>query len=55
MSEDERLIQSAAEHGYEYPSVRCSECGGPTYFLPDEDPQGSGHYLYHDHGGELIS
>lgn len=39
-TEDLRLIDCAREHGYEYPSVPCGECGEPTYFLPgyDETP-----------------
>lgn len=51
MSEDLKLIADARAHGYEFPSVPCSECGEPTYFVPGEMAQDSGHYVYHDHGG----
>lgn len=48
---DQELIDQASEYGYEYPWVKCGECGEPTYFLPGEpESQESGHYAYHNHG-----
>lgn len=48
---DQELIDTARAYGYEYPWVKCGECGEPTYFVPGEMAQESGHYVYHDHGG----
>lgn len=50
-ADDLKLIADARAYGYEFPSVPCSECGEPTYFVPGDMPQDSGHYVYHDHGG----
>lgn len=52
MNDDLKLIADAREHGYEFPSVKCSECGEPTYFVPGDMPQDSGHYVYHNHDDE---
>ena len=52
MSDDLKLIADARAHGYEYPSVPCSECGEPVYFVPGDMPQDSGHWVYHDHEEE---
>lgn len=48
-AEDSRLIADTARHGYVFPSVACSECRGPVYFLPGEpNSQESGHYAAHE-------
>ena len=47
MTDDLKLIRQARENGYEFPSVPCSECGNPTYFVPGDMPQDSGHFVYH--------